>query len=197
MSLFDIREMNEEPADHAQASNNDTFFITDFTEIVPTVFSRNKTLIESMPALEPGCNYAFWSDGKWHLHELLFHILGFTGPAELHIATWSIKELPMRLMVQAKAEGLITGIDCLVDKRVKYQNPDVWAMGNLNFDRLAEGSVHAKVTVIRNEQHTVSIVTSANYTNNPRQEGGTIYTSAKVAQFYIDMITKSLEVQAC
>jgi hypothetical protein len=139
----------------------------------------------------------FWSDGKWHLHELLFHILSFTGPAALHIATWSIKELPLRLMVQAKAEGIISSIKCLVDKRVKYQNPDVWSMANLNFDHIAEGSVHAKVTVIRNERFSVSIVTSANYTNNPRQEGGTIYTSPKVAQFYIDMITKSLEVPSC
>lgn len=197
MSLFNVKEALADTAEHFPVESVERLLITDFTKIVPTFFTRNKTLAECMPVLEQGSNYAFWSDGKWHLHELLFHLLSFTGPAELHIATWSIKELPMRLLVQAKAGGTITGISCLVDKRVKHQNPDVWAMGQLNFNRLAENNVHAKVTVIRNEHYSVSIVTSANYTNNPRQEGGTISTSSKVADFYISMINKNLEVPTC
>jgi hypothetical protein len=61
MSLFDIRDMQEDTPDQLTTGSVEQYFITDFTEIVPTVFSRNKTLIECMPAFGVMANGTYMS----------------------------------------------------------------------------------------------------------------------------------------
>ena len=43
---------------------------------------------------------------------------------------------------------------------------------------------HAKVTVLENEHWSVTIVSSANMTNNPRIEAGVICTDLAAAEFH-------------
>ena len=51
---------------------------------------------------------------------------------------------------------------------------------------------HAKVTVIQNETWGISIVSSANYTRNPRIEAGVICNSKEIAEFHKNWIVNEL-----
>ncbi len=120
--------------------------------------------------------------GRWSMHDLLFYVLRQTGPADVDVATWSISEDAIRQIVNLHSEGLIKTIRFILDPRVKVRNPKPLQMLSANFPfKLA--ACHAKVTLIRNPDHQISIVSSANMTGNPRIERGSIFPFSDVYKF--------------
>lgn len=150
-----------------------------------TVLGRvSDTVAELWPLIEPGHSYHYASAGLWSVHDLLFYLLAGTGPADVWIATWSMTEEPVRMLVQGLESGLIRSMRLLIDGRVTRRNASAYAFVKAHADKTAVTVCHAKVTVIRNENWHISINGSPNYTNNPRIESGIVTESRSVADFH-------------
>jgi hypothetical protein len=156
------------------------------------IFKSVDTLKEKLPIIKSDTSYHFASGGVWSTHELLFHLLSFTGPAKVFIATWSITEEPSRMLVHGLNSGLITELNGIFDIRVKQRAPETYAFAKHNFCNARLTVCHAKVTVIKNDLFNISIVGSSNYTNNPRIEAGVISTHKITADFHENWIMAEL-----
>ncbi|MGB4775704.1 MAG: hypothetical protein WBP45_11055 [Daejeonella sp.] len=153
----------------------------------------NDTLLEKFPGITQGISYHYATAGLWSSHDLLFHLLTFTGPAKVYLATWSITEDPARMLVNGLNNGIIQELYGLFDIRVKIRSPETYLFAKHNLCKARLTVCHAKVTIIQNENWNISIVGSANYTNNPRIEAGVISTLKATAEFHKDWILKELD----
>lgn len=136
----------------------------------------------------------FITSGRFSMNDLLLYVLKQTGPADVWISTWSISELAIRQIVQKYTEGIIRSISFLIDPRVKNRNPKPLQMVIANFnDTVKLKACHAKVTLIENESWTISIIGSANLTQNPRIERGIIFPFRDIFEFDKNWITNELK----
>jgi len=135
-------------------------------------------------AVEMGKTTHYVSISEWSMHDVLFHILRQTGPAEVCIATWSVSEIAVRQIFKQMEEGQITRLYALLDWRVKVRRPEVHDLLKFNISDIHVTTCHAKTTVIRNKKWAISIVGSANFTNNPRIEAGVISCDRAAADFH-------------
>ena len=129
------------------------------------------------------------SMGEWSSHDLLKVILEQIGKADVYIATWSISEPGTIMLLNLVKSGLINSILGVFDWRIKVRNPKALQLAKYNFNKIYLTTCHAKVTVICNKDYNISIVGSANYTNNPRIESGVITESKEIADFHKDWIS--------
>lgn len=179
----DYQKPQNQTATMVEVEGDETFLI----------FKANDTLEDKLPAIGQNLSYHFASGGLWSTHELLFHLLQFTGPAKIAIATWSITEEPARMLVNGLNIGIIKEMVGIFDMRCKQRAPETYAFAKHNFCKARLTICHAKVTVIYNDDWHISIVGSSNYTNNPRIEAGVISTHKKTALAHLGWITAELE----
>lgn len=154
---------------------------------------KAQTLEEVMPKLTRDTVTLYASGGMWSMHDLLFWILERTGPAKVYAATWSITEEPAKQLARRLHEGMIQELHFLFDVRVKIRNPKVFAFAKHQAATCKLSVCHAKVTVVQNDAWSVTVVSSANFTNNPRIEAGVLLTNVKAAEFEKDWIMKEIE----
>jgi hypothetical protein len=160
---------------------------------VKLVDGRSLKIAESLPGLVADSFVPFVSKGAWSMHDLLLYVLSLTGPADVHFCTWSMTEEPCRQLIRAMNEGLILSLTGLLDVRVKVRNKAVLEFAKMNMTMIREAICHAKVTVIENDRWQVSIVGSANMTNNPRIEAGVLIVNSKIADFNRTWILDEIE----
>lgn len=141
-------------------------------------------LQEAMPSIQQGMDYPYASGGDWSTHDLIKHLLQFTGPAHLHAATWSVSDAATQTLVGLCRDGLLLSIRMLVDWRVQVRTPGFLAIARQEFADVRVSSCHAKCFVLHNQRWCVSCVGSANFTGNPRIEAGHISTSSAVGDFH-------------
>jgi hypothetical protein len=154
---------------------------------------RAQTLDEVMPELKPNYTTLYASGGLWSMHDLLFWILDRTGPAKVISATWSITEDPATQIARRLHEGLITELHFLFDVRVRIRNPKVLGFVKHQAATCRLSACHAKAFVVENENWQVTVISSANFTSNPRIEAGVLLTNAIAAEFTKDWILKEIE----
>lgn len=135
----------------------------------------------------------FWvSDGDWSMHDMLVALLNITGPAEVHISSYALGETQARVLSDLKEAGAIKKLIAVLDSRV-----DVRTAGSLQImksicDKLSLVDTHAKVTVVKNDEWSITVVGSANYTTNKRYESGVITTWPAAAEQQLKWINKAL-----
>ena len=131
------------------------------------------------------------TSGRWSMNDLMIYILLQIGPSDVLVATWSIAELAIRQILKHHEQGLIKSISFLLDPRVKVRNPKPLQLLSANFThRLYQ--CHAKVCVIHSDDHYISIVSSANMTQNPRIERGVIFPYKDVYEFDYKWINETI-----
>lgn len=185
MSLF----TTDDTADFAKPQHRQPSMLSVADPEPITLLARTSdTLTELLPIIERGHSYHYASAGLWSVHDLLFHLLRQTGPADVWIATWSMTEDSVRMLVQGLESGLLRSMRLLIDARVTRRNAAAYAFVTAHADQVRVTACHAKVTVIQNEQWAISINGSPNYTNNPRIESGVVTTDPAVAGFHRDWI---------
>ena len=187
--LFKIDDVK----DYQKPQNQTATMVEEEGEELFILFKANDTLEKKLPTIRQKVSYHFATGGLWSTHELLFHLLKFTGPAKVAIATWSITEQPARMLVNGLNSGLITEMIGLFDVRCKQRAPETYAFAKHNFCKARLTVCHAKVTVIYNDDWCISIVGSSNYTNNPRIEAGVISMHKNTAKGHLSWIIPELE----
>lgn len=130
--------------------------------------------------------------GNWSMHHLIEYLLNITGSAEVIIMTWSIKNTGVQTLLRLQEQGQITDLKCVFDNRVKAMCPEAWQLAENNIPcRLTKN--HSKVTIIRNEQFSIAVISSANMTHNPRIEAYVITESKPTADYYANVINQVFE----
>lgn len=148
---------------------------------------------DTIGTLEPNTNIHYVSGTMWSTHELLAYALKQTGPARLTLATWSMAEKATVLLLTLLEDGELTGLEMLVDWRVQVRCPKAMALVRQANCRLRVTTCHAKVFILQNAEWAMSLVGSANLTNNPRIEAGVLTTSPEVADFHANWIRAEME----
>lgn len=146
-----------------------------------------KALID---ALQPGKAAHYVSDGDWSMHDLVTELLPRYKPADIFITTYALREFPVRQLIMALESKTLLSVSMLLDARSRTRTPEVLQLAQFNLSRIRLTSIHAKVTVIRGAAGAVTIVGSANWTQNPRIECGIVTMDEAAAAFHINWIEK-------
>lgn len=191
MSLFDIKGITIVTADMLAKSGG----ITAKGKALAGQANTREALHKLLQQLAPDSVLKYYTNGAWSMHQMLDYLLQIIGPAELVMSTWTITEDPARTLLNLKQSGQITAIHALFDYRVRERSAGAHQILSSICDSLALGKCHAKVTVLTNDQWSVSIVGSANFSRNRRMEAGTIFTDKEAVLFDRKMILN--EIAAC
>lgn len=149
----------------------------------------NKALLSSLiPHLQKSHQWHFPSFGQWSAQHTIEHILSLTGPAEVAITSWAISEKAIRAIVKLQQSGMITSLTGLFDERVKKYAPNGWQMADHSLN-ISLGKCHAKCYIIRNAEWSISIISSANLSENRRTECYVITEDPDIAGFHFGWIT--------
>lgn len=137
-----------------------------------------------------GCHIIGLTMGQFSLIDMIHSILKKTGPADLYIATWSagIKDAhQVRWMLDT---DLIRGVRLLTDhsyvnRQSKYAMAIEDLFGKAN---IRSSEMHAKFVIIKNEQYSVTILSSMNLNANRTCETFTIYEDAAITDFHLRFV---------
>ncbi|GAB3177605.1 phospholipase D-like domain-containing protein [Telluribacter humicola] len=182
MGLFDLKELDDSPQELSRPRGLMLPCGSEQMEVL--ALDNRESLQIAVQQLQPGKSLHYLSRGLWSMHDLLFRVLELTGPADVALATWTITQEPVQMLVAGMEQGLIRSLSALFDVRVQIRNEDVYYYAQHNIARIGLAVCHAKVTVIENEAWHITINGSANYTNNPRIESGVITESREIAAFH-------------
>lgn len=189
MSLFSLSDLSKNiPADETDKSYSLEFqYQGSFVN-----GTSKKELEKTINELKKDFCKFFRTDGAWSNIELLEFILLQTGPANVHLCTWSISEEAIRRFSVWKETGQIKDLYTIIDNGLRNRKPEIYQsavamFGNLKFDAL-----HAKLTIIESDTHMITLLTSANYTKNPRTEAGIIIWNDDLAKDNIKWIKEQV-----
>ncbi len=183
MALVEIRSSIKEPVTDGHLHSTED--IADF--VVCKSPDKLKLLLQR---IQPGKTVYYLSDGDWSMHDLVMELVKKYKPAELFISTYALREFSVRQLILSIDRGEISSVNMLLDYRAPVRTPAVYEMAKMNFNKIYLISIHAKITVIKSDIGSITIVGSANWTKNPKVESGVVSCSAEVAAWYIDNLKK-------
>lgn len=136
------------------------------------------------------CHIIGLTMGQFSLIDMIHSILKKTGPADLYIATWSagIKDAhQVRWMLDT---DLIKGVRLLTDHSyVNRQSKYAMAIEDLfGKENIRSSEMHAKFVVIKNDEYSVTILSSMNLNANRTCETFTIYEDDAITDFYLRFV---------
>lgn len=180
-----VKTKIDAPADDADE------FLFSSSEISDLVICKSPEKLQILlNSIAPGKQIHYVSDGDWSMHDLVMLLLKRYQPADLFITTYALREIPVRQLIMAAERKELVSVNMLIDYRAKSRTPEVFQLASMNINKIYLTNVHAKVTVLRAPGGSISIVGSANWTQNPRIECGVISTDISLANFHINWIEK-------
>lgn len=185
--LFDINEKMDNSSKlvasvNTQDNINPVHIRSKASELTKNLFKK----------IAPGQFTEFVTAGEFSMHNLLQHLLTISGPANVYLSTWTIKEEPARVLHHLKKSGHIKDLYAVFDYRIRTQDAKHYHF----VEGLLTGHVltkcHAKVMAIEGEKRSFSVVSSANMSNNPRIEAGYVGCSEQSMLFHKGWIMDSI-----
>lgn len=183
--------VNLSTLNHTEVVSADGVFSSPGAEAVVTARNPDK-LKQVVNAIAEYQHFHFISDGSWSLHDLLLSIIHNYAPADVWITTYSITQFPASILACMVDEGKIKQLKVLMDYRAKDRYPAVEQLMS-NVSELKLTPIHAKVFIIQNENDSLLIIGSANWTTNKRIEMGIVDKSRTTADKHIEWITKKMK----
>lgn len=117
--------------------------------------------------------YNFWTFGRYAMADIINHLLRQTGPADAAATTWSLNTRSVQELINRKKDGLLRSFKMWIDPRVHRAAPEPLQLLQANFETVI-APVHAKLTIIGNDEWKISVCGSVNFTSNPQPERGVI-----------------------
>jgi hypothetical protein len=130
--------------------------------------------------------------GNWSLIDVIEYVINQIGNSHVHLSSWAIKNQAVVTLLKMREEGQIKSLHCLFDSRVPSTCKDAWQLVDANIESLKLTKVHAKVVAIKSDTHSVSVVSTANLTNNPRIERYVITESNTIYELDRHWISESI-----
>lgn len=145
--------------------------------------------------LSDGRLIEFHTDGAWSLHHLLQHCILQCGLSKVYACTWGLSEDPARAIVEMKNSGLISELHFLFDYRIRNMKPAPLQLLTGVCDTFGFVKSHAKIISILGEKLSLSIITSSNFTKNPRFEAGFVHVSKESAEFHKKGLLERIQIE--
>jgi hypothetical protein len=178
MSLFQLSDVTiKAKEDRAMA-----FYLSNFNPKI-VLGSKLNELQEKIGNPEESKVVNYVTDGAWSMHHLLTYLVDMCGPSKVYISTWRLSEEPLRVMAGLKSVGGIKELNLILSDRTESNNPQEKQLAESIADRIVYVKNHSKVTVIRGEKCTATIISTANYSTNRRIESGVIFYDWKISAF--------------
>lgn len=130
---------------------------------------------------------ALASEGEWSLHDLLPHLLLFTGPAHVSVTSFSLSEEAVRVFNFEKDKGNILSLNCLFDYTMRNHKVDLMLFLQNIATEIRTAPNHAKLFIIENNNYRVAVMGSANLTPNPRFELASVFTKDEDFTIFKDL----------
>lgn len=129
----------------------------------------------------------------WSTPHLMDYLVDQIGPAEGYVTSWSIKEQSVRILLGMIDEKRLKGLHGLFDERIRVNCPQAAQLVESEVSDIRLTKIHAKLTVLINDDWAIGISSSANLTRNPRIESYVISTHRDIAEFYRDTIMGEIQ----
>lgn len=147
-------------------------------------------------SIEKNKTYTFVSFGQWSLKHVVFHILNLIGKCDIYSTTYGLGASTARGIAIAVNKGLINSFHFLYDFKIKAYKPEAHDICSNNFD-VKVANIHAKVTVLKNENYSVIITGSSNWSDtNDKIEINEIRENKELAEFHINWILKVMKLES-
>lgn len=127
---------------------------------------------DALGPISPGCEIFALTNGQFSAIDVLEHILTFSGPAHIDLATWTAADGDIRRAHAFLLDGRVKSCRMVVDPSFRSRKPEfcetlVSLFGN---DAIRTTPLHGKFAVIRNDQWNIALRTSMNLNINRRIE---------------------------
>ena len=144
------------------------------------------------PTIQKGDNFHWVSFGGWSMYHLISYVLKTTGPAHLLFSTWAISEQSARSLVLWKESGQLLSISGILDIRARTRHEGAYHLIHGHCNHLVLAHCHAKIAVIYNQDWHITILGSANFTENPRIEAGILTSNDEVGVFHQNWLNNQI-----
>ncbi len=193
MKLFDVSDLVI-PPETPKKQHNDSARRVDAksTKVLLARHIQGKRLATLIPEIEPGAAWHIIGAGSWSNFDLIEHLAAFAAPAELWLSTWGISDPGARAVDRMLSSGLVTAVHCVLDNHTAVQHSGATAFLQSLATRLGILPCHAKAYILLGQSLNISVITSANLTNNPYLEAGVITESRQIAEFHRDWIDRAI-----
>ena len=130
----------------------------------------------------------FLMEGNLSFHHLLCALMDECGPADVWLSAYAITEEPARRIFRLREAGTIRSLSCLLDAHLARNNAKAYQLLSTTADSIGTAPIHAKCFVVKNDRFAIAVMSSANFSNNPRLELTHTSNSGDVAEWYINWL---------
>ncbi|UXE05406.1 NucT-like nuclease [Arthrobacter phage Renna12] len=139
-----------------------------------------------------GMDYEVSTNGEFSLLDAILVLLERTGPADVAISTWSAGLYDVEVANRFMNTGLIKSIRFILDVSFK-NNGGSKGYSTLLMDMFGEAAIrttrtHAKFVTITNDEHKISISSTANLNENKRLEIFYFSDDPARAAWYLELV---------
>lgn len=154
-------------------------------DVTHNIVCKSSELLNNLfGKIMPGTITEFCTAGEFSQHQVLQYLLTITGSANVYISTWTLKEEPARVLHFLRQTQKIKNLYCVFDYRIRTLDAKHFSFIEKSVTAYALTKCHAKVMVIEGERMSAAVVSSANFSNNPRIEAGYISCIDSSAAFH-------------
>jgi hypothetical protein len=134
----------------------------------------------------PGDEIAGITNGQFSLVDILQHVLGATGPADVVVATWTMGVYDAEKAYAFVNNKLIRRIRFILDPSMFVRRPELASVLVKGFGAASFRAVnsHAKFATVRGERLAVAIRSSMNLNENRRLESFDLSADPALCAFY-------------
>jgi hypothetical protein len=155
--------------------------------------AKGERIAQLIPIIDSNSCWHIVSDGSWSGYHLVEHMASLAAPAELWMTTWGISDPGVRSIDRMISAGHVTAVYAVVDGHTAVQHSGAAAFLDSIAARFGTLPCHAKAYILLGPELSISIISSANLTNNPNLETGIVIESAAVAEFHCGWIKQALD----
>lgn len=158
------------------------------------VFAPEDRIREKLGHLTQNTTKHFVSGGVWALHDLVKYCLQeMKQPAAMVGYSWSLTTPAAEKLLHYRRTGQLSEMSFIFDCGMSQWSRGALGLLKEHSHKVVTTMIHAKGFIIWNSEWQIAVISSANFSNNPRIEAGTLSTDPEVFQFHKRWINRTLE----
>jgi hypothetical protein len=185
--LFDINEIKVSKKDTSKGAGQETHIVSSLE-----IGFQKKELENAISQIKKNHAISFATKGAWSAHHLLEYLVRQIGSCEVILASWAFSEQAAKTVQALKEQGLISKLTCYLDNRIAVNAPKAKSILERTGEIIFITS-HSKMILLKNDQWSVSVVMSANFSANRRLETGIILTEENTHAFFVNALQSAIQ----
>ena len=130
------------------------------------------------------------TDGAWSLYELVEYLLGYSGPANVLLTSFSVSDASIRHLQHLKETQLICRMQGLFDPSLRKTKTALMYFAAEVFDEIRISPNHSKIILLDGSQMKIPVPSPANLGRNRRIEAGMIDSRPQTWDYFNNQLQK-------